>query len=358
MSARARITTAATRFTASTRRLRPPSLRDVNRRLVALVSVGTFGAFIAFAFLYGQLGLFQGGYHVTAVFAETGGVKKGDDVRLAGVRVGAVTAVTPDFEHGFVRITFRVDSGIDLGPRTRADVQLANLLGGRFVKLTGPVQEPYLADLAEPHREIPRERTGTPFTVVDALNTTTGGLSRLDTESIGRILKETEKIKTPSKENLNKLLTNITTLNAALNAKSPEFRQLLADSEKLTGTLARKNGDLVRLLEASRTLMKTLHDHRDELASTLGDNADTVRALGDVVEKRGKELDDLLRHLHTLTQRLEPGMADLNSNLALLGPTFEGLANAGSTGKGLAVMATGLGVLQGGKPILPPEARP
>ncbi|ROO89750.1 phospholipid/cholesterol/gamma-HCH transport system substrate-binding protein [Actinocorallia herbida] len=335
-----------------------PSLRDLNRRIVALVSLSLLIGCIGFAFLYGQVGLFQGGYHVTGVFTETGGLKEGDDVRLAGVKVGKVTAIDPDFDRGKVRITFRVESGIDLGPQTRADVQLANLLGGRYLKLTGPVQEPYLADLSETKREIPEDRTGTPYTVVAALNKTTGDLGRLDMKSITRILEETEKIDLPSRENLNRLLTNVSTLNAALNAKSPQFQQLIADANRLTGVLATKNDDLARLLEASQTLLETLTEHRDELASSLGNNARVVDTLADVVGKRGKELDDLLANLHTLTRRLEPRMADLNTDLALLGPTFQGLANAGSTGDGLAAMITGLGILQGTQTILPPEARP
>lgn len=335
-----------------------PSLRDLNRRVVALVSLGVLVSLIGFAFLYGQLGLFQGGYRVTGVFTETGGLKAGDDVRQAGVKVGSVTAIDPDFEHGLVKITFRVEEGIDLGPQTRADVQLANLLGGRYLKLTGPVQEPFLADLPEDEREIPSGRTGTPYTVVEALNKTTGDLGRLDMKSITAILEETEKIELPSRENLNKLLTNVSTLNAALNAKSPQFQQLVADANRLTGVLATKNEDLVRLLEAGQTLLETLTEHKDELAASLGQNAKVVGTLADVVDKRGKELDDLLGNLHTLTQRLEPRMADLNTDLALLGPTFAGLANAGSTGDGLAAMVTGLGILQGSETILPPEARP
>ncbi|MDX6743603.1 MlaD family protein [Actinocorallia sp. A-T 12471] len=335
-----------------------PSLRDLNRRVVALVSLGLLTSCIAFAFVYGQLGLLQGGYHVTGVFAETGGLKEGDDVRLAGVKVGKVTAIDPDFHEGLVKITFRVESGIDLGPQTRADVQLANLLGGRYLKLTGPVQKPYLADLPEAKREIPKDRTGTPYTVVAALNKTTGDLGKLDMKSITKILEETEKIDLPSQENLNKLLTNVSTLNAALNAKSPQFQRIISDANRLTGVLATKNEDLARLLTASQTLLETLTDHRDELAASLGANSRVVDGLADVVGKRGKELDDLLANLHTLTQRLEPRMADLNTDLALLGPTFAGLANAGSTGDGLAAMVTGLGILQGSETILPPEARP
>lgn len=339
------------------RRPRLASLRDLDRRLVAVVSMAVIGAMLAFAFLYGQLGLFRGGYDVTAVFTETGGIQTRDDVRLAGVKVGSVTGIDPNFQKGYVTITFRLDSGVELGPKTRADVQLSNLLGGRFLKLTGPVQKPYLHDLPVEKRHIPKERTGTPYTVVDALNKSTGDLGTLDMKSLTKVLKETEKLALPSQKNLNKLLTNISTLNSALNEKSPQFQQLIADADKLTGTLATKNADLTRLIEASRTLLKTLAAHKGELSDALGGNSRTVTVLANVVDKRGKELDDLLANLHTITERLEPNIGSLNTTLALLGPSFEALANAGDTGN-LAFVATGLGVLQPTQTILPPEARP
>ena len=339
------------------RRPRLGSLRDRDRRLVAVASLAVLGVLLAFAFLYGQFGLFRGGYHVTAVFGETGGIRERDDVRLAGVKVGSVTAIEPDFHKGHVVVTFRVDEGIELGPRTRADVQMSNLLGGRYIKLTGPVQKPYLDELSEAKRRIPKERTGTPYTVVDAVNKSTGDLGTLDMAALTKVLNETEKLTLPSQKNLNRLLTNISTLNAALNEKSPQFQRLISNANQLTGTLARKNADLTRLIEASRTLLGTLSEHRDELADSLGGNSRTVSALANVVDKRGKELDDLLANLHTITQRLEPDIGDLNTTLALLGPTFENVAAAGDTGN-LAFIATGLGVLQNTKTILPPEARP
>jgi len=338
-------------------RPRVGSLRDVDRRLVAVASLAALGVAVAFAFLYGQLGLFRGGYHVTAVFDETGGIRERDDVRLAGVKVGSVTSIEPNFQRGYVLITFRVDEGVELGPKTRADVQMSNLLGGRYLKLTGPVQKPYLEDLPEEERRIPKERTSTPYTVVDAANKTTNDLGTLDMEALTKVLDETEKLTLPSQKNLNKLLTNISTLNAALNEKSPQFQQLVSDANQLTGTLARKNEDLTRLIEASRTLLGALSKHRDELAGALNRNSRTVSALANVVDKRSKELDALLANLHTITQRLEPQVGNLNTTLALMGPTFERFGAAGDTGS-LAFIATGLGVLQNTKPVLPPEARP
>lgn len=339
---------------ASPKRPRIGSLRDANRRIVAVVAVGVLSALVLFAYAYGQLSLFQGGYDVTGVFADSGGLRVKDDVRQAGVKVGTVRSIEPDFQRGRVLITFRVDGGVRLGTQARADVQLANLLGGRYVKLTGPVQKPYLDELPEAGRRIPAERTGTPYTVVEAINTTTSTLGTLDVKSITKILEESDELTLPSPENLNKLLTNVTALNAALNDNSPQFQKLVANANRLTGTLARKNKDLTRLVEAARTLLRALAAHKDELAATFGRSSRVVGTLGDLVTRRAGELDSLLTNLHKLTTRLDPRITDLNTDLSLLGPTF---ARFGSSGVGSG-MITGLGFIQSPKIILPPESRP
>src|SRR5690606_33844187 len=99
------------------------SLRDVNRRVVALISVTVLGAACALAFAVGELRLLERGYEMSGAFADTGGLKDGDDVRVAGVRVGRVLKVEPDFSQGHVVITWRVDAKVKLGLNTRADIQ-------------------------------------------------------------------------------------------------------------------------------------------------------------------------------------------------------------------------------------------
>jgi phospholipid/cholesterol/gamma-HCH transport system substrate-binding protein len=145
------------------------SLRDVNQKLVAIVTVSALGAACVFAFAVGQLHLFERGYTMSGEFSDAAGLKKGQDVRVAGVKSGRVTSVTPDFKHGKVIVTWHVNAGIDLGPKTRAEIQTTTLLGGRYLRLSGPVSKPYMADVPESKRRIPLTRTSVPFTVPEHL---------------------------------------------------------------------------------------------------------------------------------------------------------------------------------------------
>jgi phospholipid/cholesterol/gamma-HCH transport system substrate-binding protein len=95
--------------------------------------------------------------HVTAHFPRAVSVYKGTDVRVLGVNVGRVTAVTP--EGNSVRVDMEYDGNVDVPKDAKAVVVTPTLVADRFVQLT-PVYTsgPRLKDGAD----IPLPDTGVP----------------------------------------------------------------------------------------------------------------------------------------------------------------------------------------------------
>jgi len=71
-------------------------------------------------------------YH--AMFNTASELEDGDDVRVAGVSVGAVTGVDIT-DDGKALVSFRIDNGVDLTPGSRAEVRYLNLVGARYLAL-------------------------------------------------------------------------------------------------------------------------------------------------------------------------------------------------------------------------------
>jgi phospholipid/cholesterol/gamma-HCH transport system substrate-binding protein len=327
------------------------SLRDVNQKLVAIVTLAALGAGCVFAFAVGQLHLFERGYTMSGEFSDAAGLKKGQDVRVAGVKSGRITGVEPDFQHGKIIVTWHVNAGIDLGPKTRAEIQTTTLLGGRYLRLSGPVSKPYMADVPESKRRIPLARTSVPFTVPDALEGAQNIVGKLDEKSIDKLLTEVNKIKSPGAEKLNRVLVDIQDLSRMLNDSYPEIQRLIESSKTITGTLAGKDEQLREIINSSQVLLQTLVRRRNELAATIGQGNRTVRTLSNVISKNQKQLDTLLDNLHLLTTRLAPNMDALNTDFSLLGPTFQQVANLKGNGNWIEGVLTGLGPLQPPGPI-------
>ncbi|MBW8486671.1 MlaD family protein [Actinomadura parmotrematis] len=327
------------------------SLRDTNRRAVAVVTLAVLAIGVTFAFAVGQLHLFDQGYRMSGVFSDTAGLKKGQDVRVAGMKAGRVTAVEPDFRTGTVVVSWHMNKGIDLGPATRAEIQTTTLLGGRYLKLSGPVTKPYMADVPESRRRVPLARTAVPFTVPEALEGAQNIVGKLDEKSIDKLLTEVGRIQAPDAAKLKRILRNVQSVSAALNESYPEVQRLIDSSKKLTGTLAAKDDRLRQIIDASRTLLQALVDRRNELAATIGQSSRTVRTLSNVIERNQKQLDGLLRNLHLLTTRLAPNMDALNTDFSLLGPTFNQVSLLKGNGNWIEGVLTGLGPLQPAGPI-------
>jgi phospholipid/cholesterol/gamma-HCH transport system substrate-binding protein len=327
------------------------SLRDVNQKVVAIGTLAVLGAALVFAFAIGPLHLFDKGYTMGGYFTDQAGIKKGDDVRVAGVKAGRVTDVKPDFAHGRVLIEWHVNAGIDLGRDTRADIETTTLLGGRYMKLSGPVAKPYLANLPESRRRVPLEHTSVPFTVPEALQNTQNIVGKLDEKSMSKLLAEVSQIKSPGAAKLNRILRNIQDLSRTLNDSYPQIQNLIEASKNITGTLASKDDELRQIIDAGQVLLQSLVDRRNELAATIGQGSRTVRTLDNVISKNQGKLDTLLDNLHLLTTRLAPNMDALNTDFSLLGPTFQQVANLKGNGPWIEGVLTGLGPIQPPGPI-------
>src|SRR4029078_11490103 len=96
---------------------------------------------------------------VTAHFPRAVSVYKGTDVRVLGVNVGRVTAVTP--EGNSVRVDMEYDADVDVPKDAKAVVVTPTLVADRFVQLTpvytsGPAMKDG-AEIALPDSGVPVE---------------------------------------------------------------------------------------------------------------------------------------------------------------------------------------------------------
>ncbi len=76
-----------------------------------------------------------GSYPLTASFRSVEGVQVGTDVRLAGVKVGSVTALSLNPQTFYADATISVQEGIALPDDSTIAISSEGLLGGNFVEI-------------------------------------------------------------------------------------------------------------------------------------------------------------------------------------------------------------------------------
>ncbi|ROO88234.1 phospholipid/cholesterol/gamma-HCH transport system substrate-binding protein [Actinocorallia herbida] len=326
------------------------SFRDRSPITVGLVSLLAVGTAIAVTFAVGTMGLLKKQYSMSGIFADTGGLRDGNNVLVAGVLVGEITGVEPDFRAGHVLVTWKVDSGVDLGPETRAEIRMTNILGGRYLRLTGPVSDfgPYLEDKDEDARRIPIERTQIPTTVNDVLQVGTETLKELDAETFGKVLDEIGGLPKKTRTELADALGNLADIAEELEGDDVKIGELLDNSQQIIGTVREKEHTLSNLVDNVMTLISTLRQRRTQLTLLLGSGSDTVKSLDTLIEGQQKDLISVIGDLNKTTGAIDPRMKDLNTALAWAGPALTAFSNSGNTGNWVDTIFTQIGQLSPG----------
>ncbi|MFF3325324.1 MCE family protein [Streptomyces sp. NPDC002889] len=201
-----------------------------------------------------------------AVFSDVTSLEEGDDIRVAGVRVGEVQDIAIK-DRTLAEVTFTVRRDRPLLTSTGAVIRYRSLVGSRYVALT--------------------EGAG------DGTRLRPGGVIPLS--------------RTKPALDLNALLGGFKPLFAALSPK--DVNQLATEIVK---TLQGEGGTVNSLLAHTASLTTTLAD-RDELIGSVIDNLNTVLQ---TLDKRDARFSGLLKQLQRLISGLSADRKPIGASLA------------------------------------------
>ena len=108
--------------------------------VVLLVAVG----FVVFFYNNAQVKAVAG-YPITGNFFKIGGLQPGSDVRVSGINVGTVKAISLDPESFDAVVRMSIDPKIKLPADTVAAIASDGLLGGKYVRLKPGREKKFLA---------------------------------------------------------------------------------------------------------------------------------------------------------------------------------------------------------------------
>lgn len=306
------------------------SFRDWNPFVVGLVSVLLILAMIGAAFVPQLL---KKTYGASAIFSDGSGIKAGDDVKIAGIKVGMVTGILPDRLHGNVKVTMKIDHGVKVPTDAAAEIALETLLGTKFVRLSGDFRPPYLEDeRSAARRVIPIERTKVPFDVFDTLKVGTRSIQETDNDKLNTLIRSLAEVTQGNKEDISRLLQGVTDLSQTLNSREAQLKQLLDEVERLTGILAEKDQTLVALVDQSKRILDLLNARRGDISQLLRSGNALVAELARILDVNKAQLDALLRSIHPTLETVKANQLEVDKLLSIAGPGAKGLALSSSHG--------------------------
>jgi phospholipid/cholesterol/gamma-HCH transport system substrate-binding protein len=297
--------------------------RERNPVIVGAVGLGVIAAMLLLAFNIDKLPLLAGRSH-SAALSEAGGLKAGDDVRIAGVKVGKVTAV--DLEGDHVRVDFRVGRSTELGERTSASVRIKTILGQKFLALDPAGQGELTA-------EIPISRTTPAYDVVEAfsdLATTTGNI---DTDQLASALDTVSTTFRDSPDEVRAAVDGLGRLSRTIASRDDQLRELLRHANGVTGVLSDRNKELVALLADGDLLLQELRKRRADIHTLLVSTVTLSQQLTGLVRENRKVIGPALANLKNVLATLEANQQNLDKSIRLLAPFVRVFANTTGNGR-------------------------
>jgi phospholipid/cholesterol/gamma-HCH transport system substrate-binding protein len=304
-------------------RLKPAKDRDPVA--VAIVGLLLLALLTVFAYNADRLSLSGGGTTYTADFTEAAGLGEGDEVRVAGVKVGEVTSVALDGDR--VKVAFEVEDAW-IGDRTTAAIAIKTLLGDKYLAL-----DPLGSARQDPGDRIPRHRTTSPYDVTQAFQDLSGTVDALDTQRLAESFETIATTFEKSPPHVREAATGLSELSKTVSKRDRELSELLKASARFTKTLETQKAGFETLIEDAGPLLGELRDRRDAINALLEGSRDLGTELKGLVEENDRQLGPTLEALGRVTTVLEKNGARLDRTLALAGPYYRLVGNTLGNGR-------------------------
>jgi phospholipid/cholesterol/gamma-HCH transport system substrate-binding protein len=311
--------------------------RERNPVPIGLAGVVFLALFGVLAFQAQNLPFFNGGGKIyRADFTEAANLKKTNEVRVAGVKVGTVTSVGLDGDH--VLVKFRVRDGVALGSLTKASIRIKTLVGAEYLSL-----DPEGNGKLDAGTAIPVTRTTPPFDVVPAFQDLATTVDNIDTAQLTKALNVLSADFADTAPNVKQTLSGLSRLSNTIASRDQQLQTLLAHAKGVTGVLAGRDKELQELLVSTDQVLQVLNERRLVITQLLNNTSTLATQLTGLVVDNRAAINPALSHLKTVIDTLNANQAAIYRTLQLAGPFVRIFSNTIGNGKWFDTYVANLG---------------
>jgi phospholipid/cholesterol/gamma-HCH transport system substrate-binding protein len=294
--------------------------RDRNPVVLGAIALALVAALLWAAFNVDQLPFIGGGTTYAAAFSEAGGLKPGDEVRIAGVSVGKVTGVGLEGDH--VRVTFEITSSPQFGVDTGASIRIKTVLGQKYLSLepSGPGQ-------LDAGTEIPLSRTVSAYDVVQAFSDLTTNVQQIDTTQLATALNTISADFQNSPADVKASLDGLSRLSQTISSRDAALSQLLVHADSVSAVLSDRSQQLTTLIDDGNLLLQEIEARREVIHELLVNTSALALQLSGLVADDKAKIGPALDHLHAVLAVLQANQNNLDQTVKMLAPFVRVFAN-------------------------------
>ena len=289
--------------------------RERNPVIVGAISLVVLALLLLAGFKAGDLPLIGGGDTYYATFKDSSGLQKGNEVRIAGVRVGKVTSI--DLKDGYVRVGFKIKTDSRFGTKTGAEIKVKTLLGAMFLAL-----DPAGSGQLSEGSTIPVGRTQSAYDVVQAFTGLANRAGAIDLPQLRKSLNTLADATATTPQSFRDALNGVGRLSENLAARNGQINTLLRNLKKVSAIAAERDDDIVSLMKDSNVLLKALVQRRQAIHRLLVSTGDLSTQLTSLVKQSRADLKPALKNLSGVVDVLLKNQSNIDDSLRLLEPFY------------------------------------
>ena len=263
----------------------------------------------------------------SAIFADASRLKPGDSVRVAGIRVGTVDAVTLEADR--VHIGFDVDRNVPLTTGTKAAVRYLNLVGDRYLEL---IDGPGSTQLMASGAEIPIDRTA-PALDLDLL---LGGLKPvikgLNPRDVNALTSSLLQVLQGQGGTIQSLLDRTASFSNAIADNNQGVEQLIDNLQTVADTLAKDGDKFSGAIDRLDRLVGGLAKDRDPIGTAIESLSNGTASISDLLSHSRAPLAATVEQLGRLAPLLDQDKERLDEALQKAPENYRKLVRLGSYG--------------------------
>jgi virulence factor Mce-like protein len=254
---------------------------------------------------------------ITAEFSTATAIYPGDDVRVAGIKVGTIEAITPDGSITGLRLA--VDRDVPIPADVQAVIVAPNLVSARYVQLTPAYESsgPTMSDGAR----IPVDRTAVPVewdevkTQLTRLATELGPINDVSGTAAARFIDSAADAMAGNGDKLRQTLSQLSGVGRTLADGGGNIVDTIKNLQTFITTLRDSTIQIVQFQDRLATLTSVLDGSRSDLDSALTNVAEIIDDVQRFVAGTRNQAATQIQQLADVTQTVVEQQSDLEQIL-------------------------------------------
>ena len=248
------------------------------------------------------------------MFADATGVNKGDDIRVAGVKVGTVKDVAIT-DRTRALITFSVDDSTSVTEATHATIKYRNLVGQRYISLT---QEVGSSSKLSEGATIPIARTAPALDLTVLFNGFKPLFQALSPADINQLSYEIVQVFQGEGGTLESLLAHTASVTSTLADRDQVISDLVDNLSEVLDHVADRDEQLNQLITTFRQFVGGLNSDREAILGSLDQISQLSVQTASLVKGIRSPLVDDIANLRKLTANIQRNRGELDRALQVL----------------------------------------